>query len=115
MPEQKKERMINDKNLGLMDQLFLFFSKDVKVTMLVILTLTNIFFMRKWIGVNDDLQANKDKMYERVIAEVKGEVNKQIRPIQNASERTNGKVDTLLSKADSTLNNVNHYIYQKKK
>lgn len=106
---------MEDKKVGLIDKLFLFFSKDVKVTMLVLLTLLCAYFIRKSDSSERKLTEIQKEMYERVITEVKGEVTKQVEPIKAAADSTSAKVDTSLSGLDAVTKDLRTLIKIKKK
>lgn len=106
---------MEDKKVGLLDKLFLFFSKDVKVTMLVLLTLLCAYFIRKSDASERKLSDIQKEMYERVISEVKGEVKKQVEPIKAATDSTSARVDTSLSGLDAVTKDLKTLIKNKKK
>lgn len=91
------------------------FDTKLSATVIVSLIVAVVLLFNKVGVLQDKLNEQKDEMYERLISEMKGEVHKQTDPIKKANARTNAKVDTILEKADSTLNKLINNIPKKRK
>lgn len=84
---------------GWFDKLFSSFSKDVKTTGLVLLTMLAFYQQSKINSLNQERQEMSDKMFERVIQEVEKRQDPRFKTMES-------KIDAIKSVSDSSRNDI---------
>ena len=98
--------MDKEEKQGWFDKLFASFSKDVKTTGLVLLTISTLYFIRKSDNkeaenqlLQKEAQETKDKWVERVIDEVNKRQDPRFKTMEN-------KIDTVKMVSDSSRRDI---------
>jgi len=99
---------------------------DTKLSAAVIVSLIiTVFLLSNKVGsqqdeigvLQDQKTALQSEMYERLISQMKGEVKDEVKKktdtLQKVAQEQNSKVDTILEKANNTLNKLNENIPNK--
>jgi len=84
---------------GWADKLFAWFSKDVKTTGLVLLTILAVYQQNTINNLQKESQAKTDKMFERVIVEVEKRQDPRFKIMES-------RIDTVKMAADSSRKDI---------
>lgn len=91
---------MNDaQKIGWADKLFAWFSKDVKTTGLVLLTILAVYQQNTINNLQQESQVKTDKMFERVISEVEKRQDPKFKSMEN-------RIDTVKMAADSSRKDI---------
>ncbi|RAJ28859.1 hypothetical protein [Pedobacter cryoconitis] len=91
--------MNENTKMGWADKLFAWFSKDVKTTCMVLLTLLCVFLFQENQSLNKQINVITEKGLERVIAEVEKRQDPRFKAMEN-------KLDTIKLTNDSSKRDI---------